>query len=54
MNTEPLKYPVVYFQLKLILRIWQKSKDENKEMMIKEIKNSIKEIEKGMMYEDVV
>ena len=47
-----MKYPVVYKQLKLILKIWEKSNDENKEMMITEIKNSLKQIEENIKYED--
>ena len=46
------KYPVVYFQLKLLIKIWQRSQDENKEMVISEIKQAMKTIEENMYYEE--
>jgi hypothetical protein len=46
------KYPVVYKQLKLILKIWEKSKSDDREIMIQLIKESIQEIEQGMNYND--
>lgn len=47
-----MEYPVIYKQLKLLIKIWERSKADDKDIMIKMMKESMKEIEERMKYED--
>jgi hypothetical protein len=47
-----MQYPIIYKQLKLLIKIWEKSKAEDKEVMIKMMKESMKEIENNLKYEE--
>jgi len=47
-----MKYPIVYKQLKLLIKIWEKHGGDDKETVIKMMKESMKEIEEQVKYED--
>jgi hypothetical protein len=47
-----MKYPIVYKQLKLLIKIWEKHGGDDKEAVIKMMKESMKEIEQQMNFED--
>lgn len=47
-----MKFPVIYKQLKLLIKIWEKSNVEDKDIMIKMMKDTMRQIEKDMNYED--
>ena len=47
-----IEYPIIYKQLKLLIKIWEKSKDDDKDIMIGMMKASMREIEENMRYED--
>lgn len=46
-----MEYPVVYRQLKLLIKIWEKSKADDKDIVIQMMKDSMKQIERNMIDE---
>lgn len=46
------QYPVVYFQIKKLKKIWEKYGGEDKDEVIKMFDEKIKEIEEDMKHEE--